>query len=131
MRRAFQVTLLFVASLPFLLGSVTLVLGAERFVPLELVTPALDGQLRFYAVFSMLPLLLALWIVRNLDAAAPILLIVLGATALGPSSRASATRTCVGAGGGVKSPPPAREQRQQLSTAANFSQSPVAAHTSA
>jgi|GEM_PF-2061250 len=87
MRRAFQITLLVVASLPFLLGLMTLFAGGARFVPEEVVTAQLDGQLRYYAVYSMLPLLMSIWIVRNLEIAGTILLITLGATALGALAR--------------------------------------------
>ncbi|MEO1000422.1 MAG: hypothetical protein AAFW69_07445, partial [Pseudomonadota bacterium] len=65
MRRTFQITLLLVAFLPFLLGALSLIGGAARLVPADLVTPELDGQVRFWGVRSMLPFLLTLWIVAN------------------------------------------------------------------
>ena len=82
MRRTFQITLIVVALAPFALSSLTLFLGAARFLPEEVVTAQLDSQLRFYSIYSMLPLISAIWIVRNLESAGPVLAIVMGATAL-------------------------------------------------
>lgn len=87
MRRAFQITLLCVALVPFLLGALSLVQGAERLVPAELITTQLDGQIRFWGVRSMLPFALALWIVTHLDEAFAVLVIVVGATVIGGLAR--------------------------------------------
>ena len=87
MRRTFQTTLLCVAFIPFLLGAMSLAQGAERLVPAELVTTELDGQVRFWGIRSMLPFLLALWIVTHLDQAFGVLVIVLGATVAGGLAR--------------------------------------------
>lgn len=87
MRLTFQITLLFVAFLPFVLGFLTFIHGAVRFVPADMVTAGLDGQMRFSAVRSMLPFFLTIWIVRNLEAAQSVLAIVLAATALGGVAR--------------------------------------------
>ena len=81
MRRAFQVTLPLVAFLPFVLGTMTLLQGAARFVPGDMVTATLDSQMRGSAIFSMLPFFLAIWIVRNLERAGTVLFIILGAAA--------------------------------------------------
>lgn len=81
MRRAFQITLLLVAFVPFVLGAMNFFLGAVRFVPDELVTARLDSQMRFSAVWSMLPFLLTIWIVRNLQTAGPVLVTIVAATA--------------------------------------------------
>lgn len=82
MRRAFQITLLVVAFIPFVLGIMNLFGGAALFVPEEAVTARLDSQMRFYAVASMLPFFIILWVVRNLDIAGPVLMITLVTTAL-------------------------------------------------
>ena len=82
MRRTFQIALLVTAFVPFILGVMNLVGGAALFVPPEDVTARLDNQMRFYAVASMLPFFIALWIVRNLDVAGPALTITLTTTAL-------------------------------------------------
>ena len=87
MRRTFQTTLLCVAFIPFLLGALSLVQGAERLVPAELVTTQLDGQVRFWGIRSMLPFLLAIWIVTHLEEACGVLMIVLGATVFGGLAR--------------------------------------------
>ena len=87
MRRSFQIALLIVAFLPFALGLLTLTQGAVRFLPAQDVTASLDNQLRFYSVLSLLPFLLAIWIVRNLEQAQPVLMIVLGATAFAGIAR--------------------------------------------
>jgi len=90
-RRAFQITLLCVAFIPFLLGALSLFQGAERLVPAELITTELNGQVRFWGIRSMLPFFLAIWIVANLEEAFAILVIILGATAAGGLSRIVAT----------------------------------------
>ena len=87
MRRAFQIALLLVAFLPFAIGVVTLFQGAVRLVPPELVTGALDGQVRFWGLRSMLPFLLTVWIVRNLERAGAVLFIILATTAAGGLAR--------------------------------------------
>ena len=90
MRRAFQITLLFVAFIPFIMGAMSLIQGAERLVPADLVTTELDGQVRFWGIRSMLPFFLAIWIVMNMERAFTILVIVLGATAAGGLARVAA-----------------------------------------
>ena len=85
--RSFQFTLLLAAFLPFLLGAMSLLQGAARLVPEEVVTASLDGQVRFWGVRSMLPFFLTIWIVRNVERAEAVLVIVLAATALGGIAR--------------------------------------------
>ncbi len=87
MRRSFQIALLVVAFIPFALGALSLIGGAARLLPEDLVTARLDSQMRFYAVYSMLPLFITIWIVRNLDIAGSVLMIILGATALAGMAR--------------------------------------------
>lgn len=87
MRIAFQTTLLLVAALPFSLGLMNFLGGAAAFVPEDVVTPRLDSQMRFSAIWSMLPFFLTLWIVRNLERAGPVLAIILIATALAGMAR--------------------------------------------
>jgi len=87
MRRVFQITLLVVAFVPFALGAMTLFEGAVRFVTEDVVTAKLDSQIRFSAVRSMLPFFLTIWIVRNLDHAGSVLVVILGATAAGGLAR--------------------------------------------
>ena len=82
MRRTFQIALLVAAFIPFALGVMNLIGGAALFVPPEDVTARLDSQMRFYAAASMLPFFIAIWIVRNLDAAGPVLMITLLTIAL-------------------------------------------------
>jgi len=88
MRRAFQITLLTAAFIPFLLGAMSLIQGAKRLVPAELISAELDGQVRFWGVRSMLPFVLAVWIVCNIGRSYAVLVIVLGATAAGGLARA-------------------------------------------
>ncbi|MEL7098824.1 MAG: DUF4345 family protein [Pseudomonadota bacterium] len=87
MRAFFISALLLVALLPFSLGVMNFLGGAAAFVPDAQVTPRLDGQMRFSAVWSMLPFFLTLWIVRNLERAGAVLTIVLCATALAGLAR--------------------------------------------
>ena len=87
MRRTFQITLLVVAFIPFLLGAMSLIQGAARLVPAELITPELDGQVRFWGIRSMLPFILTVWIVTNLDKAFAVLVIVIATTAAGGLAR--------------------------------------------
>lgn len=88
MRRAFQITLLLVAFIPFLLGAMSLLQGAARLVPENLITTELDGQIRFWGIRSMLPFLLAIWIVAHLERAYTVLVIILLASAAGGVARA-------------------------------------------
>ncbi len=90
MRLAFQVALLAVAFVPFVLGALSLFQGAGPLIPVEFLTPELDGQVRFWGVRSMLPFLLSNWIVANLERARTVLMIVLGATAAGGLARIAA-----------------------------------------
>ncbi|MEM9709267.1 MAG: DUF4345 domain-containing protein [Pseudomonadota bacterium] len=87
MRRIFQVSLLVVAFIPFAFGLMNFLGGAAAYLPDDDVTARLDNQMRFSAIWSMLPFLLTLWIVRNLDIAGPVLTIVLCATALAGLAR--------------------------------------------
>lgn len=90
MKRTFQITLLVVAFIPFLLGAMSLVVGASRLVPDDLITAEIDGQIRFWGIRSMLPFALTIWIACNLERAYVVLLIVLAATAAGGLARAFA-----------------------------------------
>lgn len=87
MRQAFQVSLLLVAFVPFVLGAMTLFEGAARIMPLDEMTATLDGQIRFWGIRSMLPFLLTIWTVRNLESAETVLIILLAATAAGGLAR--------------------------------------------
>ena len=87
MKRTFQVTLLIVATIPLLLGILNLILGASHFVPAEQITATLDNQLRFYAVWFTVPFFLAIWSVRNLEIAGPVLRITFIAMAIGGVAR--------------------------------------------
>lgn len=90
MRKLFQTLLLLAAFVPFVLGGMTLLSGAGRFFPPELVTGQLDGQVRFWGVRSMLPFVLAVWIVLNFERAGTVLSIVVIATAIGGIARLGA-----------------------------------------
>jgi hypothetical protein len=87
MRRTLQITLIIVAAIPLILGLLNLSGGAAAFVPPEAVSPSLDSQMRFYAVWFMLPFFVTIWIVRNLDVAGPIMLITFGTMALAGCAR--------------------------------------------
>ena len=87
MKRAFQTTLVLVAFIPCVLGAMSLIYGAERLMPSELINANLDGQVRFWGIRSMLPFFLTLWIVTNLDKACSVLVIVIAATATGALAR--------------------------------------------
>ncbi|MEM7268743.1 MAG: DUF4345 family protein [Pseudomonadota bacterium] len=87
MRLGFQTSLLLAAFVPLMLGVLTLFEGAARFLPVDLISAQLDGQMRFWAIRSMLPFFLAIWIVRNLDRAGAVLAIVIWATVAGGLAR--------------------------------------------
>lgn len=87
MRQSFQIALVCAAFLPFVLGVMNVIGGAGAFVPDEQVTARLDSQMRFSAIWSMLPFFITLWIVRHLESAGPVLMITLGATALAGLAR--------------------------------------------
>lgn len=90
MIRTFQISLLFAAFIPFLLGAMSLIQGAERLVPTDFITTELDGQVRFWGIRSMLPFFLAIWIVMNMESAFAVLVIVICATAAGGLARIAA-----------------------------------------
>ena len=56
-------------------------------MPPETITPSLDSQMRFHAVWFMLPLFVTIWIVRNLDVAGPVMQITFGTMALAGCAR--------------------------------------------
>jgi hypothetical protein len=87
MRRTLQITLLVLSFVPFMLGAVNLLNGAGQFLPPEEIFPEIDSQLRFYSVWFMFFFFITIWIVRNLDTAGPVLMIVYGTMALGGLAR--------------------------------------------
>ena len=87
MRRTLQITMLIVSFIPFALGVMNFIGGAAAFVPAEHVSANLDSQMRFYAVWFMLPLFMTIWIVRNLDIAGPVMQITFGTMALAGVAR--------------------------------------------
>ncbi len=87
MRRALQITMLVVASVPLMLGIMNLIGGAGAFVPPEHINANLDNMLRFYAVWFTLVFFLTIWCVRNLDIAGPVMLIMFCTMALGGVAR--------------------------------------------
>lgn len=79
--------MLVTASIPLVLGIVGLIGGGERFVDADQVTPELDSQLRFSAVWFTVVFGLTVWAVRNLDRAGPVLRIMFATMALGGVAR--------------------------------------------
>ena len=87
MRRALQISMLTLSFIPFLIGVMNLVNGAGQFLPPEQIFPEIDSQLRFYSVWFMFFFIITIWIVRNLDTAGPVLMIVYGTMGLGGIAR--------------------------------------------
>lgn len=87
MRRALQVSMLTLAFVPFLIGVMNLLTGAGQFLPPEQIFPEIDSQLRFSSVWFMFFFVITICIVRNLDTAGPVMLIVYGAMGVGGLAR--------------------------------------------
>ena len=87
MRRALQISMLTLSFIPFLIGVMNLVNGAAQFLPPEQIFPEIDSQLRFYSVWFMFFFFITIWIVRNLDTAGPVMMIVYGTMGLGGVAR--------------------------------------------
>ncbi|MEM6927316.1 MAG: DUF4345 domain-containing protein [Myxococcota bacterium] len=67
MRRALQVVLTLVALTPFVVGAVNLWFGAAMHMPAEHVTPEIDSQIRFFAVWFMAAGALGLYMVPHIE----------------------------------------------------------------
>lgn len=87
MRRALQISMLTLAFVPFLLGVMNFLNGAGQFLPEDQIFPEIDSQLRFYSVWFMFFFFITIWIVRNLDTAGPVMMIVYGTMGLGGVAR--------------------------------------------
>lgn len=87
MRRALQISMLTLSFIPFLIGVMNFVNGAAQFLPPDQIFPEIDSQLRFYSVWFMFFFFITIWIVRNLDTAGPVLMIVYGTMGLGGLAR--------------------------------------------
>jgi len=87
MRRAFQITIVVVSSIPLLLGIVNFYLGAGRIVPTDQVTANLDSMWRFYSVWFTAVFFLSVWAARNLEISGPVLRIMFGVMAAGGLAR--------------------------------------------
>lgn len=79
MVRSLQIALLIAGTIPLMLGIMNFLAGAEvAWFPEGSVTANADNQLRFYAIWFTAPFFLAIWMVRNLDRALPIAVIMFG-----------------------------------------------------
>ena len=87
MRRALQISMLTLSFIPFLIGVMNLLNGAGQFLPADAIFPEIDSQLRFYSVWFMFFFFITIWIVRNLDTAGPVMIIVYGTMGLGGLAR--------------------------------------------
>ena len=87
MRRALQISMLTLSFIPFLIGVMKFVNGAGQFLPSDQIFPEIDSQLRFYSVWFMFFFFITIWIVRNLDTAGPVMMIVYGTMGLGGLAR--------------------------------------------
>lgn len=87
MRRTLQVSMLTLSFIPFLIGVMNFVNGAGQFLPPDQIFPEIDSQLRFYSVWFMFFFFITIWIVRNLDTAGPVMMIVYGTMGLGCLAR--------------------------------------------
>lgn len=85
MKRSFQIALIIAGLIPFALGIMNFVGGASLFN--QDFTASLDNQLRFYAIWFTLPIFLAIWIVRNIEIAGPVLRIMFSVMALSALAR--------------------------------------------
>lgn len=87
MRRTLQITMVTLAFVPFMLGVMIFLNGASWFLPPDQVFPEIDSHLRFNSVWFMFFFFITIWIVRNLDTAGPVMMIVYGSMGLGGIAR--------------------------------------------
>ena len=67
MKRTLQIILIVLALIPLGFGAMNLFVGAERFLPVENVTAAIDSQLRFQSAWYLALAAIILWIVPRID----------------------------------------------------------------
>lgn len=87
LKRALQISMVVVGAIPLVLGVVNFVIGAERIVPADQVTPSLDNMWRFYSVWFTVVFFLTIWCARNLEIAGPVMRIVFLVMAAGGLAR--------------------------------------------
>ncbi|MEM1413921.1 MAG: DUF4345 domain-containing protein [Myxococcota bacterium] len=89
MERFFRRAVAFAAAVAVLVGAVNLIFGAAMHLPPERVTPEVDSQVRFFAVWFLALGPLVTWVLRDLPARGALLRLVFGAMFFGALARAA------------------------------------------
>lgn len=67
MRRALQVTMAVLSLAPLIFGATNMIVGAERFMPVEDITIAIDSQFRFQSGVYVSLALLLWWMIPRIE----------------------------------------------------------------
>ena len=67
MKRSLQITLGIVGAIPFALGLIQLFNGAGMFISAESITPEIDSQIRFNAVWFMAAGFIGWWMIPGIE----------------------------------------------------------------
>ena len=87
MKRALQVVLAFVAVTPLVVGGLNLWFGAAMHMPAESVTPEIDSQIRFFAVWFMAAGALGAYMIPDVERHRGLFTIVFAAMGLAALAR--------------------------------------------
>ena len=88
MRRTLQTILIVLAIIPLGFGAMNLFVGAERFLPIEDVTAAIDSQLRFQSAWYLGLAAIILWIVPRIERETALFRIIILSLFVGGVARA-------------------------------------------
>ncbi|GGX71274.1 hypothetical protein GCM10007385_45350 [Tateyamaria omphalii] len=88
MRQALQTILIFLAIIPLGFGALNLFVGAERFLPVENITAAIDSQLRFQSAWYLALAAIILWMVPRIERKTTLFRIIILSLFVGGIARA-------------------------------------------
>jgi len=88
MKIALQVILIVLSLIPAVFGTLNTVIGPARFIPQEVINPALDSQFRFQSVYYMGLAVLVWWMVRKIEHHSTLFAIVIMTLFVGGLARA-------------------------------------------
>lgn len=88
MRRTLQTILIVLAIIPLGFGAMNLFVGAERFLPIEDVTAAIDSQLRFQSAWYLGLAAIIFWIVPRIERETALFRIIILSLFVGGVARA-------------------------------------------
>ena len=93
MKKTLQILLIILSFIPLFFGIMGIVLGAGRWLPAEVVTPAIDNQYRYLSGFYLSLAFLIWWMVPNIEKHTAPLRILVAAIFIGGLARAYSMMT--------------------------------------